>query len=84
MKLQDMNQILKQADNLSPSEKLLLASRLIQDVQSKMSSGKSSPKWKDAIGLLSYPALGEDAQAYIRRTRFENDIRRAHRIGDGE
>jgi hypothetical protein len=84
MTLQNLNQLLKHAGKLTPSERLLLASRLIQGVRNEMPSGKSICKWKDAAGLLPYPALGEDAQAYISRSRREEDSRRAQIIRDGE
>jgi hypothetical protein len=70
---QDMDQLLQRAARLTPSERLLLASRLIQSVRNEMPSRKSKRKWKDAAGLLQYPALGEDAQAYISRSRRADD-----------
>ena len=76
MTLQNIDQILKHAGKLTPSERLLLASRLIQGVRFDMPSHKSRRKWRDAAGLLPYPALGEDAQIYISRTRrADNDHR---------
>lgn len=84
MTLQNLNRLLKKAGKLTPSERLLLASRLIQGVRNEVPSRKSSYKWKDAVGLLSYPALGEDAQIYISRARREEDARRAKIIRDGE
>jgi hypothetical protein len=41
-------------------------------------------KWKDAAGLLTYPALGEDAQAYTCRNRRAQDNHRTHVIRDEE
>ena len=84
MALQNIDQILKRANKLSPSERLLLASRLIQGVRSDMPSRKSRRKWRDAAGLLSYPALGEDAQQYISRTRRTDDDQRTRVIRDGK
>ena len=84
MTLHDMDQLLKRAGKLAPSERLLLASRLIQGVRNEIPARKSRRKWKDAAGLLQYPALGEDAQAYISRSRREDDNRRAQWIKDGE
>ena len=69
MALQNIDQLLKRAGKLTPSERLLLASRLIQGVRSDLPSRKSCRKWRDAAGLLPYPAVGEDAQQYISRTR---------------
>jgi len=45
---------------------------------------KMHRKWRDAAGLLSYPALGMDAQLYISRTRSDDGNRRARVIRDGK
>ncbi len=85
MALQNIDQLLKRADKLTPSERLLLASRLIQGVRNDMPSRtKSRRKWRDVAGLLPYPALGMDAQLYISRTRSDDGNRRARVIRDGK
>jgi hypothetical protein len=84
MTLQNMDQLLRRATRLTPSERLLLASRLIQGVRNEMPSRQTRRKWKDAAGLLPYPALGEDAQASISSSRRADDDHRAKTIGDGE
>lgn len=85
MALQNIDQILKYAGKLTPSERLLLASRLIQGVRHDMPvSKKLNRKWSDAAGLLPYPALGMDAQLYISRSRSDDAARRARVIRDGK
>jgi hypothetical protein len=84
MALRNVDELLKRAGKLSPSERLLLASRLIQGVRSDLPSRKSHRKWGEAAGLLPYPALGEDAQQYISRTRRADDDHRNWVIKDGE
>ena len=84
MAMQKMDQLLQNAAKLSPSERLLLASRLIQSVRNEMPSHESHLKWKDAAGLLQYPALGEDAQSYITRSRRTDNDNRTQIIRDGE
>ena len=84
MALQNIDQLLKRAGKLTPSERLLLASRLIQGVRSDLPSQKSRRKWRDAAGLLPYPALGEDAQLYITRTRRADNDRRTRVVRDGK
>jgi hypothetical protein len=84
MALQTIDQIMKRAGKLTPSERLLLASRLIQGVRSNLSSRKTHRKWRDVIGLLPYPALGMDAQTYISQYRRDDDSRRARVIRDGK
>jgi uncharacterized membrane protein len=77
MARQNIQQLLKRADKLTPSERLLLASRLIQAVRKEMPIHKKSRrKWRDAAGLLPYPALGIDAQLYISRSRSDDSNRR--------
>ena len=77
MVLQNIDQLLKRADKLTPSERFLLASRLIQDVRNEMPARKKMcRKWCDVAGILPYPALGMDAQLYISLTRrADNDLR---------
>jgi hypothetical protein len=84
MTLHTMDQLLKRAARLTPSERLLLASRLIQSVRNEVPSHQPHRKWKDAAGLLPYPALGEDAQSYINRSRRADDDHRSQIIRDGE
>jgi hypothetical protein len=84
MTTQSIDQILKRAGKLSPSERLLLAGRLIQSVRTELPVRKSRLKWMDAAGLLAYPALGEDAQGYISRSRRTDDDQRTRVIRDGK
>lgn len=82
MSLQNIDQILKHADKLTPSERLLLASRLIQGVRSDLPAEISKRKWRDVEGILPHPALGEDAQTYISRSRRADNDHRARVIRD--
>jgi hypothetical protein len=68
-----LENLLRQADNLTPSERLLLAARLIDGVRHKIPATEDRRlKWRDLQGSLPYPALGEDAQEYISRTRRDD------------
>jgi hypothetical protein len=82
MAVQNIDQILKRAGKLTPSERLLLANRLIQGVRNEMPARKSRRKWRDIAGLLKYPALGEDAQTYVKRSRRADDDHRVWVIRD--
>lgn len=84
MALQTIDQIMKRAGKLTPSERLLLASRLIQGVRSNLPSRKAHRKWRNVIGLLPHPAPGMDTQSYISQYRREDDSRRAGVIRDGK
>ena len=37
---------------------------------------KSRPSWGAAAGMFEYPLVGEDAQAWVTRTRREGDEQR--------
>ena len=85
MALKNIDQLIRRADKLTPSERLLLASRLIQGVRQDMPTRKKvRRKWSDAAGLLPYPALGMDAQLYISRSRSDDSGHRAYVIRDGK
>jgi len=76
MALQNIDQLLKRADKLTPSERLLLASRLIQGVRNEIPARKKMHhKWRDVAGILPYPALGMDAQLYVSGARSTDNER---------
>ena len=37
---------------------------------------RKGPSWSEAAGMFSYPLVGEDAQAWVTRTRHEGDEHR--------
>lgn len=84
MTLQNVDQILEHAASLTPSERLLLASRLIQGVRKELPDQQPQRLWHEVAGLLSYPSLGEDAQSYISHSRRTANEHRLHIIQDGE
>ena len=74
MAAQSIENVLKQAARLTPAERLTLASRLIEGVKQEIPAKDGKPlKRRHLRGMLPYPAYGEDAQAYITRTRGEDD-----------
>lgn len=77
MATRSIENVLKQAAQLTPAERLILASRLIDGVRHEIPAKKGKPlKWRHMLGMLPYPAYGEDAQAYITRTRHEDTVQR--------
>ena len=78
-----LHELIEKADALSPEEQWLLANHLVSRALRQMPAAKSRRKWSDLRGALPYPALGEDAQAYISRTRREGDEHR-ERVVRGE
>lgn len=71
-----LDSLLKQIDLLTADDQLRLVSYAAEKARRKMPLTKTRRKWKDVCGMLPYPALGEDAQTYISRTRREGDEHR--------
>ena len=77
--------LIRQTELLTPAEKLALASRLIERARQATLAGANTPrrKWAEVRGLVARPLTGEDAQAWVSRTRRESDEGRAPCRGDG-
>lgn len=71
-----LQELIEKADRLPTEEQWQLANHLVERVLRQRPQVKSYHQWEDLIGLLPYPALGEDAQTYISRTRREGDEHR--------
>ncbi|MEZ4526030.1 MAG: hypothetical protein R2941_08950 [Desulfobacterales bacterium] len=67
-----LNELLKQAELLTRKEQLILAVRLINKAHQ---TETPRLKWKDIGRTVPYPALGEDAQNWVSRSRAESDSR---------
>lgn len=81
MAAQSVENILKQADHLTLAERLWLATRLIEGVRREMPfKAQKQLKWRDVRGMAKSPLFGEDAQAYISRTRREDTEHREHAL----
>jgi hypothetical protein len=72
----DVLEIAKQAEALSGDEQLELAAILIQRVRHTTNAPKQPHRWLDAMGAAPYPLVGEDAQAWVTRTRSEDETAR--------
>ena len=81
MASRSIDNVLKQASRLSPEERLLVATRLIEGVRQEIptKTGKKM-KWRDLRGMLPYPAFGEDAQTCITRMRREDTAHRDRQL----
>jgi hypothetical protein len=71
---QTLIQLLKQSASLSADEQLELAARLIEQARKKTAAPRR--KWLDVMGTAPYPLTGEDAQAWVTRTRQEGEDER--------
>jgi hypothetical protein len=72
---------MEQADKLAPEEQLELASHLVQSAKRAYKGTKSEHDWLNAAGIAPYPLTGEDAQAWVTRTRRESDEQRERQLG---
>lgn len=75
MSTEMLNNLIKQAEALSPDEQLRLAAYLVERARQISSSPRR--KWREIRGLARPSLFGEEAQAYITRTRREADEHRA-------
>ncbi len=79
-----LQEVLKQAEQLSPGERLELIQQVAEglkkveavDRTSVEENPKPKRKWSDLMGMAPYPMMGEDAQEWVSRTRREGDEHR--------
>lgn len=72
----DVNQIVEQTEALSGDEQLALAMLLIERVRRNAISKAQPHRWLDVMGAAPYPLTGEDAQAWVIRSRSEDELER--------
>ena len=75
-----LSDMIKQADKLTPDEQLRLATYLVDRARVAYPAVKPRRKWAEIQGAAPYPLLGEDAQAWVSRTRREADERREQQL----
>jgi hypothetical protein len=69
----ELDKLIRKADSLSPEDRL----RLLEHLSRKVSPpGRANRQWREIQGAAPYPLLGEDAQAWVSRTRREGDEHR--------
>jgi hypothetical protein len=71
------------AAQLPADERKQLAETIIKELASATAQHPSRRRaWRDIRGCVTYPLLGEDAQAWVTRTRREGDASRDSLSGD--
>ncbi len=75
-----LQDLLEQAEHLTVEEQLSLIAHLVEKVKQATTAPKPKRKWSELRGLVTEPALGEDAQTWISRTRREADSHRASQV----
>ena len=69
----EVRQLLQQAETLSSDDQLALAAGLIACARRKTVPAATRRSWLSVLGAAPYPLTGEDAQAWVSRTRQEGD-----------
>lgn len=85
MTTQILEELVKPASQLSSTEQLPLAARLIEQARYGMppaASVRSRRKWCDIRGLAKPSMFGQDAQAYISCSRQEDEILIKEKTGE--
>jgi hypothetical protein len=72
MTTRELDDLMREAAALTDDEKLRLAAALIEQARQGKMSTVSSVMWRDLRARLKAPALGEEAQAWVTRTRQES------------
>jgi hypothetical protein len=75
MTTRELEDLARQAAALTDDEKLQLAALLIEQARGGKHSLTQAAGWRDLRARLAAPALGEDAQQWVSRTRQEGDQR---------
>ncbi|KGF73831.1 hypothetical protein DO97_10590 [Neosynechococcus sphagnicola sy1] len=68
-----LQEVLRQAEQLTLEDRLELIRQLIEGLQKSAIIPKATSRWSDLGGMAPYPMMGEDAQEWISRTRRESD-----------
>ena len=71
MSAQDLERVIRQAEELTSDEQRTLVARLAARLRAREESVEKRPRWEDYEGTAPYPLCGEDAQQYISRMRDE-------------
>jgi hypothetical protein len=74
-------QVAALAAQLPPDERRRLAEQLLRELAEGPQDER--PTWASIRGIVSYPLFGEDAQAWVTRTRRESDEHRERQLRRG-
>ena len=67
------DEVLEAAKRLSPEDQLRFIERLKASLRAQQGTSEKRPRWEDLAGTAPYPLCGEDARAWVSRTRAESD-----------
>lgn len=81
MAIESLEEVIKKAEALTAEEQLRLIIHLAENVRQAQQASEPRRKWREIRGVLSSPALGEDAQVWISRLREEADRNAGDELG---
>ncbi len=76
MSAQLLEKLIQETDGLSVQEKLRLAAYLVENASLDLPPPSRRRKWREIRGMARPSLFGEDAQAWVSRTRREADEER--------
>ncbi len=65
--------LVRQVETLSIEEQLVFMARLAETIRQQWRPVAARRKWREIRGVVQSPMVGEDAQAWVSRTRQEGD-----------
>jgi hypothetical protein len=74
---QELTEVMARAERLSQHEQLLLIAYLAENAAKMGEPVSPRRSLMEFRGIASYPLFGEDAQAWVTRTRRESDETRS-------
>lgn len=80
MTTNNLKEVMKQIDTMTLDEQLELIAYLADKARQTQLTPKHRQKWREIRGLVQQPALGEDAQTWISRSRREDDEHRESQL----
>ena len=73
MASKELDELVKRAESLAVDEQLVLIAHLAAKVRETYHVPDPRRQWREICGSAPYPLLGEDAQAWVSRTRRESN-----------
>ncbi|HBB32211.1 MAG TPA: hypothetical protein DDZ80_27605 [Cyanobacteria bacterium UBA8803] len=80
MSYNNLQKLKQQADTLTLEEQLELIAYLAEKARQTQHITKPRQRWNEIRGLVPAPALGEDAQTWVSRTRQEANEHRESQL----
>ncbi len=71
-----LTHLIQQTETLTIDEQLRLATHLVERARKVYPTTAGRRKWREILGLVSYPLAGEDAQTWVSQSRRQADEHR--------